>query len=183
MRIYDSDTQALLPVADQAGKELGDNFRLPPVKIVRPFAPMPAHKVAAQIGATATLLGYDLSLPAEKLHAGDPFTVTLYYRSETGTTADYTRFVHLHNPALGMVAQFDSPPQNGVNPTWTWQPGEVIADSVGLTVAKDAKPGSYTLYVGFYAPKANNARVPLHDAKGNAVLDDRMPLTELMVRP
>jgi hypothetical protein len=183
VRIYDSDTQELLSVADKDGKELGDNFRLPPVKIVRSLTGTPAHKVAAQIGATATLLGYDLTPPVEQFHAGDAFTLTLYYRSETGTTADYTRFVHLHNPTLGMAAQFDSPPQNGVNPTWSWQPGEVIADSVGLTIAKDAKPGSYTLYVGFYEPKANNARVPLRDGNGNAVLDERMTLTEIMVRP
>ena len=55
--------------------------------------------------------------------------------------------------------------------------------TIGLTVAQDAKPGNYTLYVGFYEPKANNTRVPLRDGNGNAVLDDRMPLTELMVGP
>jgi hypothetical protein len=183
VRIYDSDTQELLPVHDQDGKDRGDNYRLPPVKIVRPFSSTPAHKVVAQIGATATLLGYDLALSAQNLHAGDAFTVTLYYHNANATTADYTRFVHLYNPALGMAAQFDSPPQNGINPTWTWQPGEVIVDPVGMTVAKAAKPGSYTLYVGFYEPKVNNTRLPLHDEKGNAVLDDRMPLTELMVAP
>ena len=82
-----------------------------------------------------------------------------------------------------MAAQYDSPPQNGVNPTWTWQPSEVIVDPVELTVAAAAKPGVYILYVGFYEAKANNARVSVHDAAGNAVPDDRMPLTELTLGP
>lgn len=183
VRMYDDENQALLPVSDNAAQALGDNFQLPPLKIVNRTARSPEHKVTAQLGAFATLLGYDLSMPATSLHAGDHFTVTLYYQSTTNTPADYTRFVHLHHPALGMAAQYDSPPQDGVNPTWTWQPGEVIVDPVALTVAADAPPGTYSLYVGFYEPKANNARVPVHDAAGNGVPDDRMPLTELTVGP
>ncbi len=181
VRMYDADSQALLPVHDNAAQDLGDHFQLPPLKIVNQTTRAPAHKVAAQLGAFATLLGYDLPTPTTSLHAGDHFTVTLYYQSKTSTPADDTRFLHFNNPALGMAAQFDSPPQNGVNPTWTWQPGEVIVDPVELTVAAAAKPGIYTLYVGFYEPKANNARVPIHDAAGNTVPDDRMPLTELTI--
>jgi len=82
-----------------------------------------------------------------------------------------------------MAAQFDSPPQNGINPTWSWTPGEVIVDPVGLEVAKDAKPGAYTIYLGFYEPKANNARLAVSDANGKAVPDDQAPLMTLTLQP
>lgn len=183
VRLYDSETQALLPVHAQDGQELGDNLRLPPVKLINPTTRPSAHKISAQFGSMATLLGYDLSTPAQGVRAGDHFTLTLYYRSDATTSADYTRFVHVYQPTTGMAAQFDSPPQNGVNPTWTWQPGEVIVDPVGLEVAQDAKPGVYTVYLGFYAPKANNARLAVHDANGKAVQDDQVPLAQLTVRP
>jgi len=183
VRVYDTETQDLLPVHAQDGQELGDNFRLPPVKVINPIQRTPTHKSAAQFGSLATLLGYDLALPAAAIHAGDHFTITLYYRSAATTPADYTRFVHVYNPTTGMAAQFDSPPQNGINPTWSWAPGEVIVDPVGLEVAKDAKPGAYTVYIGFYEPKANNARLAVSDANGKAVPDDQMPLLTLTLQP
>jgi hypothetical protein len=72
---------------------------------------------------------------------GATLTLTLYYRSLAPATADLTRFVHLYAPASGMIAQHDSLPTGGLNPTWAWLPGEVITDQVTLTVGADAAPG------------------------------------------
>ncbi|MDQ3248273.1 MAG: hypothetical protein M3Q45_03595, partial [Chloroflexota bacterium] len=182
VRLYDSENQGLLPVTLPGEGETLDYFSLPPLKVIQQAARLPQQRQFARLGTTATLLGYDLDAPTP-LHAGDALTATLYYRSETATATDYTRFLHLHNVELGMAAQLDSLPQNGVNPTWTWLPGETIVDPVQLTVAANAVPGVYTLYVGFYDANANGARLPVQDEGGNRVLDDRMPLTEIIIQP
>ena len=96
--------------------------------------------------------------------------------------ADYTRFLHVYNAASGMAAQFDSPPQNGANPTWSWTPGEVVVDRVDLQVAEAAKPGQYTVYLGFYDPKAGGARIQARDAAGKPFPADRVHVTDIEIR-
>jgi len=155
---------------------------LPPVKIVNQQAHEPTQHLTARFGYMAALLGYDLALPAAGLYPGEHFAITLYYRSEAATGADYTRFLHVYNAASGMAAQFDSPPQNGANPTWSWMPGEVIVDRVDLQVAEAAKPGQYTVYLGFYDPKAGGSRIQARDASGNGFPDDRVYVTAIEIR-
>ena len=99
--------------------------------------------MSAQLGDLATLVGYNLGLPAAGLRAGSQISVTLYYRANAVTDLDLTRFAQLYSPELGMAAQQDSPPAQGGNPTWSWVPGELIADAVVLTVAPEARPGPY----------------------------------------
>ena len=180
--MYDFDTRDRLPVRTAGQPTPDDHFRLPPVKIVNQTTPAPTRPVTARFGEMASLLGYDLTLPSVGLHVGDHFVVTLYYRSETLISGDYTRFLHLANGSGEMAAQFDSPPQNGSNPTWSWAPGEVIVDRVELQVAAQAKAGKYKLYLGFYDAKAGGARMAAHRADGQAFPDDRAVLTDIEIR-
>ncbi len=180
--MYDFATRDRLPVRVAGQATPDDHFRLPPVKIVNPITPTPTHQAIAHFGDMASLLGYDLAGPAAGLQAGDHFSVTLYYRSEAATPVDYTRFLHLANAASNMAAQYDSPPQQGGNPTWSWVPGETIVDQVALQISPQASPGSYMLYLGFYDPRANGARMPVRGADGKEFLDDRAILTELQIR-
>jgi hypothetical protein len=94
-----------------------------------------------------------------------------------------TRFVHLYAPATGMIAQHDSLPTGGINPTWAWQPGEVIADQVTLTIGADAAPGTAHLLLGFYDAAAGAVRVPAFDAAGAPLPDAAIPLTEVEIAP
>jgi len=180
--IYAFASQARLLVQGGAAQD-PDQYRLPPIKLVGRPDRAPTQPLKAQLGDLGRLLGYDLSVPAEGLQAGDRFVITLYYRSEKATTKDYTRFVHLYQDGLGMAAQYDSPPQDGVNPTWTWQPDEVIVDVVELQVAPTATSGVYPLWLGFYDAKANGTRLPLRDALGNPVPNHQLRLTDIHVRP
>ncbi len=107
-----------------------------------------------------TLLGYDLTdetgqpmtnetmtndqLPITNLH------LTLYWRTETHLPTDYTTFVHLRNEAGEVVAQKDQPPLAGAYPTSLWEPGEIIADEVRLSLPPDLPPGDYRLFTGLY---------------------------------
>jgi hypothetical protein len=83
---------------------------------------------------------------------------------------------------LGTVAQQDNQPQAGNNPTWSWVPGEVIVDPVTLEIPTEAKPGVYSLLIGLYDPKANQARVTLYDAQGKPIQDNQASLVEIIVQ-
>jgi hypothetical protein len=176
--IYDSQT----------GELQGDGYWLPAAKVLRtaPETP-PEHETSVRFGEMATLLGYDLSLgDAEEerqrpeVHRGSEITLTLYFRSDAATPTNYTRFVHLYDPQLGMAVQADSPPTGGINPTSAWLPGEVIVDRVPLTIAQDAAPGVYTLRVGLYDP-SDGTRVPVEDRTGNLLADAQVVLMDLRI--
>ncbi len=115
-----------------------------------------------------------------ELAPGAQLTLTLYFHSQQPASLDYTRFVHLYSPGLGMVAQSDGIPQGGSNPTGAWVPGETIADQVALKVDEKALPGPYVLQIGFYNP-ADGQRVPMQDRAGRPLPDAQVSLATLMV--
>lgn len=179
--LYDFETLARLPAVVDGSTETLDAARLPPLKVVNRRFPQPEVAVEIGIGDFATLRGYDLALPSHGLHPGDSFTITLYYAAKQPAAVDYVRFLQLYTPDQGVVAQQDAPPRNGGNPTWTWQPGEVIVEPVRLTVDAQAAPGTYTLYLGMYEASDATRRAPLFDDAGRPLVDNWAPLTELVV--
>ncbi len=179
--LYDFKTLARLRALDgTTGKPL-DPLQLPPIKIIGGPQPGPEHPTDIRMGDAATLAGYDLALPAGGPRAGDQLTVTLYYRSRAAVAANYTRFLHLYNPQLGMAAQADALPQEGDNPTWAWVPGEVIVDHVRLDVAAGATPGTYHLLTGLYDTQAAGARLPLYDSQNRPLPDAQADLAQVVV--
>ena len=180
--LYDFKTLARLQALDGAtGKPL-DPLQLPPIKIIAGRQLSPEYPADIRIGDAATLVGYDLALPAGGPRAGDRLTVTLYYRSRAAVTANYTRFLHLYSPQLGMAAQADALPQEGDNPTWAWVPGEVIVDAVALDVAAGAAPGTYRLQTGLYDTQDAGARLPLYDSQDRPLPDAQADLGQVEVR-
>ena len=178
--LYQYADEQRMNVLGTDGTVLGDAYDLPPIKVVNSPSARPQHKVAASFANLADFLGYDLTPPASALKPGDTFTVTFYYQATTPTTTDYTRFVHLYDPARGMAAQFDSPPQQGANPTSAWVQDEVIADPVVLQIAPDAKSGAYQLQIGLY--DASGTRLAVHDSSGLPLPDAQLILTTLEVK-
>ncbi|HXF60543.1 MAG TPA: hypothetical protein VNK95_02930, partial [Caldilineaceae bacterium] len=177
--LYDFDTLDRLPVRLETGTEILDHVTLPPIKVVSARAPDPTQPLQAQFGEWGELLGYDLVAPADPLRPGEQFTVRLYYRSRTAAPGDFTRFLQLYNETAGVAAQTDSPPRQGGNPTSSWMAGEVIVDEATLTIAADAAPGEYTLYLGFYPSPTPAERVPLYSANGERLQHDWLPLATL----
>ena len=181
--MYDYDTLDRLPVSVPGEEMPRDDARLAAVKIVQPQPPTPAKKVTADFGDLTTLIGYDLVLPETDLHPGERFDLTLHFRANTTTPVDYTRFVQVYDPALGMAAQYDSLPQNGGNPTWSWLEDEIVVDHVQLQIADDAQPGVYPIYVGFYDRAENGARLPVTDGNGTLIPESWYPVAEITVAP
>ena len=114
------------------------------------------------LGDVAILQGFDLSAPAGGVRPGDAITLTLHFQAQVSGVADYSRFVHLYSPQLGMAAEQDGIPQDGHNPTWTWTKGETIVDRVRLQVSQQATPGLYALGSGLYDQSAAGVRLPAY---------------------
>ena len=177
---YYSKAITLLPLYTTDGTAIEDSFRLPPMKIVAETAYRPSHMTDVRLGDVGSLWGYDLSLPPEGLQPGSSFDLTLCYRSGSGASPDYTRFVHLYAAELGMAAQQDGQPGAGDNPTSSWVEGEVIVEQVHLTVDPAAKPGTYALQVGLYEPKSGQ-RLTAWDGAGKRLTDDQATLAQLQI--
>jgi hypothetical protein len=133
------------------------------IKADRQFAPPEGiSPLTAQIGpGVATLLGYRLE-PAPPA-AERPFTLTLYWQAPAITDTPYTVFVHVTPPDASSpaLAQHDAWPGLGDRATFTWVPGEVIADPHPLPALP---PGDYALRIGFYGP--DGVRLSVTEASG-----------------
>jgi hypothetical protein len=79
-----------------------------------------------------------------------------------------------------MVAQKDALPVCDREPTTTWDIGELVVDIHDITVAADAPPGVYPLFVSLYREEGG-ARLPLYDVAGNP-LGDAVQLGEIEIR-
>jgi 4-amino-4-deoxy-L-arabinose transferase-like glycosyltransferase len=97
------------------------------------------------------LLGFDLD--RETVAPGESLTLTLTYRA-LARPGDYTAFVHLLGPpqpdGSPVWAQSDSAPCGGALPTSRWQVGDVIRDTLTLSIPGDTPAGEYELSTGFY---------------------------------
>jgi hypothetical protein len=177
---YD-DQERLAARSAGSGSDLGSQALLNPVKVLGKVTAQAQTPLHVRFGDVAALRGYTLDAPAS-LTPGANFTVTLYYQASGPAPLDYTQFLHLYDPALGMAAQRDQQPLNGGNPTTAWVQGEMIEESIGLTVAPEAAPGSYRLLLGWYDAQANFARIPLRDELGNPLANNQAVLGEITVQ-
>ncbi|NJN82973.1 MAG: hypothetical protein HC802_12300 [Caldilineaceae bacterium] len=180
--LYNFETGDRLPITDAAGAVLGDGYDLPPIKVVNSPDAAPDHAVGATFEGLGELVGYSLEEPLGGLIPGTELTLTLVYRSAAATPVDYTQFVHLYNPELGMAAQLDAQPRQGGNPTSAWVPGERVMDEIVLQIAEDAVPGAYRLQMGLYDADRDATRLPVLTSEGQRFVDDVVVLTELHVQ-
>jgi hypothetical protein len=146
--------------------------------------PTPAPKRLAQtVNVRADngseLVRYDLANTA--LARDDEVQLTLHWRALAPSSANYTVFVHLLDAAGQLRAQKDAQPLNGVRPTSAWQPGEWLEDQYSFLVPADAPTGAYTLAVGLY-DGVTGKRLPLRDATGQPLADDRLLIEGLTIR-
>ncbi|MFN8442435.1 MAG: 6-pyruvoyl-tetrahydropterin synthase-related protein [Caldilineaceae bacterium] len=180
--LYHYESLDLLQVRNSNGNDVGDSFMLPAIKIVNNAVVTPSQTLGIRIEEFATLIGYDLSPASAQVVAGDVLTLTLYYRTNTPITNDFTQFVHLYDSANGMIAQVDSLPQAGDNPTWSWIPGEVIMSSAILPISQLTQPGTYNLSVGLYDAQAAGKRARLFAGDGRELADSQALLTQVTVQ-
>ncbi len=85
----------------------------------------------------------------------------LEWRSDAPLVKRYKVFVQLLNTGGVLVAQRDSEPAGGSQPTTNWQPDTVINDQHGLALPSDLTPGNYQIIVGLYDADDPNQRLPV----------------------
>jgi 4-amino-4-deoxy-L-arabinose transferase-like glycosyltransferase len=122
---------------------------------------------AADFGGQISLLGHT-PVP-EKIVAGEIMPLTFVWQAEAQVPSDYKVFVHLLDEEGRIVAQRDSEPVGGWQPTTSWRVGESISDHQGLLIPDSVPAGEYKLVAGLYGPDGD--RLPVRDNTGRAVGD------------
>jgi mannosyltransferase len=127
--------------------------------------PGPANQTASFDGGRI-VLGY---APLEaRAASGELLGLTLTWEAREALTERYVVFVHLVGvEGAPPVAQQDIQPVNGLRPTYTWLPGEIVRDYHAL-IMPQAEPGHvYSVLVGMYDADTL-ARLPV-DGGGDSV--------------
>lgn len=141
-----------------------------PRQFTLPSVPYP---MGVTFGVEIRLAGYDVK------REGDRLLLTLYWQALMSPQGDYTRFVHLFDPATkSVVAQDDSPPRRGKYPTSWWVAGEAVSETVTLSL-EGVLPGAYRLAMGLY--DATVTRLPAMGPDGQPI-PDNYPMLPLEVR-
>lgn len=118
-------------------------YQMPPVSY--PLAIDFTDPMDTTGGDHIRLAGYDLDVEAESLD------LTLWWVAQRQPRINYTVFVHLFDPAdkANVITQNDAMPRQGSYPTTGWLSGEVVSDTIQLSL-HDLSPGIYQLAVGLY---------------------------------
>ena len=140
--------------------------------------------LAATIGDNIRFIGYDLD--RAEIAPGQTLQLALHWQAQSPIPNRLKVFTHVIgriNPATKspVWAQMDGEPVGGSRPTSGWQVGETIDDLYGLQLPANIPAGEYTLEIGMYDP-VTLARLPVRDAAGNRVEDDRVVLGTVNVR-
>ncbi len=158
------------------GEELGE-FEVGMIEVRAPERQFTVPDMRRELGVTfggeVRLLGYDLDREGEDLH------LELHWQALRQMETDYKVFVHLFDPTTEAIAiQHDAMPQEDRYPTSRWVEGEVVSDSITLSLA-EVPPDQYRLAAGVYDPETAD-RLPAVDAAGHPVPDGRVILAEEM---
>lgn len=129
---------------------------------------LPLAPLNARFGDAIQLTGIRLRAP--ELSAGDTLVFDLTWRAIAAPAADFTVFAHVRSVADGaQIAALDSPPRNGERPTSGWRVGDVITETRGIPIPKNAAPGQYNIVVGLYS-YPSFARLPVNGAPDTEVV-------------
>jgi hypothetical protein len=97
-------------------------------------------------------------------------TIEWQAASEPIDRPDYTVFAHLVTENGVLIAQHDDQPSNGLIPTSSWSPGQIVYDHHSIRLPLNAPSGQQQLRLGLYDP-SNGRRLAVTDEAGNDAED------------
>ncbi len=174
MTLDEGEYEMTMALVDPAtGVRQGDRVTLGTLSVQEEHCkvPLPSDAVRsnALFGSEMLLAGYRAVRADSNLH------LTLFWRSEQRMETDYKVFVHLFDPDSSLpVVQDDAMPMRWSYPTTLWSPGEMVTDTISLSLA-GVKAGEYGLAVGVYDPSSAE-RLPVVGEDGRSVPDGRLML-------
>jgi hypothetical protein len=163
----------LYDLADGARLEVGDGgdalsvapvlIEARPSVVLRGVGEVP-NPFGQNFAGQIELAGYDMDRRA--LRPGETLRLTLYWRALSAIPLNYSVFAHVRGEGESLWGGQDAWPQQGAAPTSTWRLGEVIIDSMDLTLKPDTPPGLYDVEVGLYdAPTLERLQVIADDGR------------------
>jgi mannosyltransferase len=141
---------------------------------VAPLPKTPAVTLDARFGERIRLRGYTLA--GDGFAPGDVLPVTIFWEAQAPVAERYKVTVQLLDGAGQLVAQHDTEPGDGLIPTTTWDPEQILTDRYGVPLPGELPPGRYTLIVGLYHV-VTGERLP------TATGGDYVVLCDLDIRP
>jgi hypothetical protein len=162
------------------GQPIGASVRLASIKIrgKGQIVQEPGNSLEVNFGQQFQLFGYD----APTRLTDDQVEVTLYWQALEPDGQDYTIFMHLVDSQGNLVAQADSPPQNGRYPTSILEPGEQILDSHLFALPEGLASGAYQVLMGVYHPETGT-RLPAINENNERQIDDTVHLQKVIIIP
>ncbi|MCG3211690.1 MAG: hypothetical protein FOGNACKC_05336 [Anaerolineae bacterium] len=158
--------------------ELDQNMYPLTVRLLDPAHNLPPPvAISATVGDSIRLTGYEVN----RLTAGSPVELALYWQSTAAPGQDLTVFTQLIGPDGQVWAQWDNPPQAGRYPTLAWEANDIVIDRYTLALREGAPPGEYRLLVGMYNP-ATGERLPA-SLNGAPQPDNAIELARLSITP
>ena len=146
---------------------------------VLPADVQPEHPSPVSLGDHYRFLGYDLR--STEAAPGDCIPLVLYWQATEPVTEDLSVFVHLLDPTGGLAWQEDGAAAHGTRPTWSWAPGEVVADPHTMVLPEHLPEGDYLLTAGLYDWRTGE-RLPAVGTDGAHLPEGRPSITTLAVR-
>jgi hypothetical protein len=125
-------------------------------------------QIEATFGDNIRLLSYALTPPGP----GNGYLVQLDLRWTLVEPLDigYKVFIHVRDQAGMIWGQRDAQPADGTQPTWLWEPGEIIEDHHAFRLEPGVPPGTYGLFLGLYEGSDRLAvEAPAYDVASNAL--------------
>jgi hypothetical protein len=114
-----------------------------------------------------------------RFRPGDTVPVTLRWRCTAPLARSYKVFVHVLSQDTGALAgQDDVIPVNGLRPTTSWAPGDIINDPHQVFLSPEVRPGRYLIRVGLYD---DSGRLPVVDAGSADILDNTILVATITV--
>jgi len=103
---------------------------------------------AAATDDALRLQGYDLVPRTEQ---PEHLTLRLFWETGDGPARDWITYIHLTDAQGNLVAQFDGPAFDGLEPTSGWHTDSLYIDSRQLDLPADLVPGDYLFRIGLYS--------------------------------
>jgi hypothetical protein len=131
------------------------------------------NPMAVDWSRSVRLVGCELG--DDSVQHGTRLWVTLFWESLDTMERDYSVFVHLVDARGVIIAQRDTYPASGNDPTSDWMPGEIIRDLYPLDVPTAVlAQGPFRVRVGLY-DAATGQRLPAVGSDGSPVESVELP--------